>query len=273
MLHDAVMASFAPSRFHDAAETTPARIFAWGGRAIYVGPALNLSAHRNAVAVVALGLDHDFRVAEITAVTSGRYRRCRSVVIPPGALHHFADTQGRMAFLYIDPFSDTLIRLQASAREVLNHAAFHLNLEDALIATVTALADRAADWPTARRALDMLLAGPTRPAIDARVQAVLTILHSDTQERCSLAMLAADVGLSASRLRHMFKDATGVPFRRYRLWVAMRASLTCMARGETLTRAAMDGGFASSAHFSAAFRNMFGIEPSRLARGRMEMSS
>ena len=86
-----------------------------------------------------------------------------------------------------------------------------------------------------------------------------------------LETLAARVGLSGSRLRHLFKDATGVPLRRYRLWVAMRAALQTVARGETLTSAAMDGGFASSAHFSAAFRDMFGMEPSRLARGRMAM--
>lgn len=33
-----------------------------------------------------------------------------------------------------------------------------------------------------------------------------------------------------------------------------------------LTVAALDAGFASSAHFSATFRHMFGLEPSRLAK-------
>ncbi|MGY4399037.1 AraC-like DNA-binding protein [Sphingomonas sp. UYAg733] len=264
------MASSAPSRFHEAAESA-ARVFAWGARAIYLGPALNLSAHRNAVAVVALGLDHAFGVADPPAGSSGWYRRCRSAVIPPGTLHHFAVTCGRMAFLYVDPFSDDLFRLRASAATPMPHAAFDLAQQDPLIRIMTALADRRADWPATRAALEPLLAGPARRPIDSRVKSALAILHRDAQERTTLETLAAHVGLSESRLRHLFKDATGVPLRRYRLWVAMRAALQTMARGESLTQAAMDGGFASSAHFSSAFRDMFGMEPSRLARGRMAM--
>lgn len=247
-----------------------ARVFAWRARALYVGPALNLSAHRNAVAVVALGLDGAFGVADPPAETSGRYRRCRSVVIPPGKLHHFAGTQGRLAFLYIDPFSDELARLRASARAPTPHAAFDLQEEDALIRTLTALADNRNDWATTRAALDSLLASSARP-IDPRVEAALALLHQRPGDRLSLDTLAAQAGLSESRLRHVFKAATGVPLRRYRLWAAMRTAIDTMARGETLTAAAMDGGFASSAHFSAAFRAMFGMEPSRLAKGRLAM--
>ncbi len=272
MLHDAIMANPARSRFHDAAAPQPpaARIFAWGARALYVGPALNLSAHRNAVAVIALALDGAFGVADPPAETSGHYRRCRSVVIPPGRLHHFTDTQGRMAFLYVDPFSDDLARLRASARAPAPHAAFDLGEEDALIGVMTALADNRADWPTTRAALDSLLAGASRP-IDPRVETALAMLHAQAGERPSLDLLAARTGLSESRLRHVFKAATGVPLRRYRLWAAMRTAIGTMARGETLTAAAMDGGFASSAHFSAAFRAMFGMEPSRLAKGGLAM--
>ena len=43
-----------------------------------------------------------------------------------------------------------------------------------------------------------------------------------------------------------------------------------MIQGENLTAAALDAGFSSSAHFSATFREMFGMEPSRLAGGRLK---
>ncbi len=270
MFHDAVMASLVRPCFQDAAAAGPAaRIFAWGARAVYIGPALNLSAHRNAVAVVALGLDDAFGVGDPPVATSGRYRRCRSVVIPPGTLHHFADTRGRMVFLYLDPFSKDLARLRASAQGPAPHAAFDLSVEDALIRILTALADDRADWTATRTALESLLSPPADRAIDPRVETALAMLHGRAGDRLSLDTLAVRVGLSESRVRHLFKDATGVPLRRYRLWVAMRAAMTAMARGETLTAAAMVGGFASSAHFSAAFRAMFGMEPSRLAKGRM----
>jgi AraC-like DNA-binding protein len=56
----------------------------------------------------------------------------------------------------------------------------------------------------------------------------------------------------------------GVPFRRYRLWRRMAVAIGTLGQGETLTRAAHEAGFASSAHFSATFRTMFGMAPSTL---------
>src|SRR5690606_33483536 len=108
-------------------------------------------------------------------------------------------------------------------------------------------------------------------ARDPRIAAALSVLHADPAARPSLAALAAGAGLSASRFRRLFRAETGVTLRRYRLWVAMGAAVRAVARGETLTVAALDAGFASSAHFSAAFREMFGLEPSRLARGGLAL--
>ena len=60
-----------------------------------------------------------------------------------------------------------------------------------------------------------------------------------------------------------------MPLRRYKLWIAMGVAMRAIVPGESLTNAALDAGFSSSAHFSAAFREMFGMEPSRLSGGRL----
>jgi len=242
------------------------RLFAWRARAIYLGPAFNLSAHRNAVGVIALGLDGPFGVAEPPAASSGRYRLCRSVIIRPNMLHHFADTEGLMGFIYVDALSRDLRHLGQTAAARLPHAAFDLADEEALIRTLRGLAAGSIDWPTARVLLERVLLGPDHAPVDRRVAGALSLLHGSPDDRPSLAALAARAGLSESRLRHLFKATTGVPLRRYRIWVAMRMALQALARGASITTAAMDAGFASSAHFSTAFREMFGMEPSRLTR-------
>jgi len=248
------------------------RIFAWAARALYVGPALNLSAHRNAVAVLALGLDGPFDVADPPADAPLRYRRTKSALIPPGTLHHFARTPALMAFIYVDPFSTDLDRLRGSAAICEPHACFSLADEQAYVGILNALASGITDWPAARAAIDARLSGAGPVPMDPRVKAVRSILHQDAGGRITLASLATHAGLSESRLRHLFKQVTGVPLRRYRIWVAMRLALQRIATGETLTTAAMDAGFSSSAHFSTAFRDMFGMEPSRLARGRLQIA-
>ena len=57
-----------------------------------------------------------------------------------------------------------------------------------------------------------------------------------------------------------------MPLRRYRLWNRMGAAVGAFHDGMSLTEAAHAAGFASSAHFSAAFRDMFGMMPSELLK-------
>jgi AraC-like DNA-binding protein len=63
----------------------------------------------------------------------------------------------------------------------------------------------------------------------------------------------------------LFKEETGVPYRRYRLWTRMGAALKALRSGRSLTHAAHEAGFSSSAHFSTAFAEMFGLPPSRVS--------
>lgn len=87
------------------AAASGACLCSWGARTVYIGPALGLSPHRNAVAVLALGLDASFAVAADPAAPAAGYRACRSALIFPSTLHHLQDTRGRMAFLYHDDFT------------------------------------------------------------------------------------------------------------------------------------------------------------------------
>jgi AraC-like DNA-binding protein len=80
----------------------------------------------------------------------------------------------------------------------------------------------------------------------------------------ALAELCRRAGLSSSRFLHLFKEVTGVPLRRYRIWNRIGAAARAVAQGQSLTDAAHAAGFASSAHFSSAFRDMFGMTPTDL---------
>ena len=55
--------------------------------------------------------------------------------------------------------------------------------------------------------------------------------------------------------------------------LAMGAAARAIAGDENLTTAALDAGFPSSAHFGASCREMFGMEPSRFAKGRLVLGA
>jgi AraC-like DNA-binding protein len=238
-----------------------AQLYSWGARALFIGPAFGLSPHRNAVAVVAVGLDAPFELSGDTH----DYRRCRSALIPPNTLQHFRETFGDMAFLYVDTLSNDFAQLRTLTTTSGERSHLDLRCEPFLIDRVNRLrAGGASRWRDVRTELETQLNGGIARPADARIVQTLQRIHEDPATRLSLSTLARHAKLSPSRFAALFKQATGVPVRRYKLWVAMGAAVRSMQRGASLTDASMDAGFSSPAHFSSAYRQMFGMEPSRL---------
>lgn len=242
-----------------------AKLIGWGPRVLYLGPAFGLTPHRNATAVLAVALDGKTEVAGDPANPAGAWRSARSVLIPPNTLHHLR-ASGSMAFLYVDPLSRDLGALTARMQGVTPRAAFDLIGEAAVIEVLTGLAEGRITDGDGRKALTEWLGVGTRAAPDVRILSALRRMREQPHRSHSMAELGECAGLSPSRFLHLFRAETGVPLRRYRLWNRMGAAVGAFRDGMSLTEAAHAAGFASSAHFSTAFRDMFGMMPSELLK-------
>ncbi|WP_194837043.1 helix-turn-helix transcriptional regulator [Nocardia sp. XZ_19_369] len=76
--------------------------------------------------------------------------------------------------------------------------------------------------------------------------------------------VAAAVGVSESRLGHLFSAETGLPFRPYVRWLRMSRAIDHIALGHTLTDAAHTAGFYDGAHFTRVCTKTFGLSPAIL---------
>lgn len=84
---------------------------------------------------------------------------------------------------------------------------------------------------------------------------------------CSLAELAGIVGVSVFHLCRVFRRQTGRTLHGYRTELRLRHALERLPEpGADLTQIALDVGFSSHSHFTAAFRQAFGTTPSAFAR-------
>lgn len=112
------------------------------------------------------------------------------------------------------------------------------------------------------------------------------VLHHTEDPSVDLAELSRKVGLSPSRLRHLFAREVGVPLRRYRLWCRLMRTLN----GATTTRStfravcaespsqprairalgrlAAEQGFADQSHMTRVFLRLLGRTPGSL-RGQL----
>jgi AraC-like DNA-binding protein len=222
------------------------------------------------VAIVCACLDAPFEVAVSPRAADSTYEQHRALLIPPNTLHHVRPNGAPMAFLYLDAQSTDYDRVRDSGARSTPRGTSTLAGERTYLTALRRLRDGLA-WRDAREEITAALglAAPERP--DQRVAEAIRSFRDDPAGAHALADLAARAGLSPSRFLHLFKEATGVPLRRYRLWTRMGAAVRAMAKGSSLTQAALDAGFSSSAHFSAAFREMFGMPPSRLVQAPLAM--
>jgi len=87
------------------------------------------------------------------------------------------------------------------------------------------------------------------------------VLSSDLGRRWTLAEIAVGVGVSPVYLTQVFRQVEGLPLYRYQLQLRLARALDLLGDYEDLTSLALDLGFSSHSHFSAAFKKAYGKTP------------
>lgn len=108
----------------------------------------------------------------------------------------------------------------------------------------------------------------------AVAQEVRAVISRTFAEPHSLRALAAQVGTSAFHLCRIFRTETGQTIHAYLTQLRLRASLEGILDTKIeILPLALDLGFCSHSHFTAAFRRCFGINPSAVRRGRVRRAN
>jgi AraC-like DNA-binding protein len=126
-------------------------------------------------------------------------------------------------------------------------------------------AEEAACGLLAAAAADLARLPPARPATRRRVDDVRALLAAEPAAAWRLDEIARRVHCSPFHLARQFRATTGETVGRYLLRLRLGIALERLAGGETsLTRLAHELGFAHHSHFSARFRSVLGLTPSRV---------
>jgi AraC-like DNA-binding protein len=120
--------------------------------------------------------------------------------------------------------------------------------------------------PDAEAELRQQLTHGTTP-IPPLLTAVIEAIRAEPMARLSQLELAHRLGMERTGALRLFKAATGQTFRRFKQWSALQHAARRIAAGELVRTAAMDAGFADTAHLSRTFRASFGLTPSAAIAG------
>jgi AraC-like DNA-binding protein len=231
------------------------------GLSLFAGPLGRNALHSHSIAVFLAGLYAPFRLR----IDRGDWLGCRTAVIPAGVAYEFDLEGGSLGVVYLEPSvarADALVPLARNAHEV-NRALVGSSGE---LAVLRELYETQASGQSIDVALqDLVGFGKCRARgeLDQRIARIIEDLRTHYHHPIAVAELARPVGLSASRLQHLFAREVGVPLRRYRTWQRLRAAICAAATGATYTEAAHLAGFYDQSHFARDFRRTFGAPASR----------
>lgn len=217
--------------------------------------------HRNPGHTLIMGIDGPFRMGG----TDGPL--VRSAWVFPGSTVPKLDYRGtRIGHLLLGPHHPVARR------------AWHLSGEPMVIDGLPAVL--AAELPAtlARAAvgdvvpervlqrLDDHLPGPQPRSLDPRVRRAIHSLLEDSRPPNDQEQLALLVGLSPSRLGHLFRQEIGMSIGRFRLWTRIQRLAMAIGVSGSITEAALNAGFRDPSQLARDFRMLFGLKPSGILR-------
>lgn len=233
-------------------------------------PGLTTDLSQHCGATLALALSGSFRLEGPDGRSSPEQELA---LLPPPNRTRFLGPQARTLLYIVDVDTDAFRRLAPGGAEPPPFRRLDARLLRSRLPDTGPLFDGSADAAcvdAVRRALIDSSGDPrqTGVGLDARIVATVRRMREACPETVSATALADAEGLSPGRLMHLFKQQTGVPLRRFALWLKTRRALWLAARASSITDVAPMAGFADAAHLSRTIHEMFGLWPSYFSRRR-----
>jgi AraC family transcriptional regulator, arabinose operon regulatory protein len=98
--------------------------------------------------------------------------------------------------------------------------------------------------------------------MDRRIKRVTTVLDQQYRDPPSIEQLADDVGLSASRLAHLFRENAGMSIQSYLVERRLvMAALLIVQTHQRISQIAYSVGFGDVSNFNHAFKRRFAMSP------------
>ena len=239
-------------------------VYAWDGIVLYVTQEHLNKSHVHFPALLQIGLGAQFAVT-----LDHQPRSYHDIVCMAPNVSHSTDSENQpyLAVL-IDPDHEfygyvhaalqgkQMCSLPADCLQPLSSELIHLRLGALNIVQVKQLL---------LRILQLVSPQVTHLPWDVRIlKACEYIKQQVPQNTPTAADVSAQVGLSESRLMHLFSAQLGGSMRQYILWLKVRYAIQLWIEGYSLIDLAFEAGFSDQAHYTRTLRRMVDFAPSIL---------
>lgn len=235
------------------------KVYMWNGMILFIGTVNDTAIHRHHALQLVLGLDGSFIIhTETESIVTN------AVFIDSDINHRLSGTASTQALFLIESGSETTSRLKPilKNRGILNFSDDVWSKKAISVFQKCIMVNSNIDQIS--EAVINLLNTVFQISIEAqpfdpRILKARTLIDNLEKKKISANQIATTLSLSETRFIHLFRQETGIPFRRYVLWKRLMDSIKVILDTGDITQAAHEAGFSDSAHLARTFKVNFGI--------------
>lgn len=215
---------------------------------VYSDP--DLHCHSAAHVMISLG-------GNVEIITKDEKIQCRGILIPAGMAHTANTDKNKMVVFLFDNTTNaanqikTLKRLTDETVDEIIKAYFYFEESKKLSLDYKRFVDFVYKCIGIKKVENLVR--------DKRILYALTYIKSNLQGQITCGDVAKHVCLSESRFSHLFKEQVGMTFSAYLVYQRIMKTYTQIINGKSITEAAIEAGFSSSAHFAETNKKLFGL--------------
>lgn len=235
------------------------QIFMWGQNFAAITDRIEADLHKHWLLQLFIATDKALSIKVEDTVLN-----CKAVLVNLNTRHAFYSNSDTHFTMLIDP---TTVIGRAMRLNFLDNASFYVMEADASDALCkglkSAIANEASqDYKVFFEEIQRYFYKEDSQTIDYRIELVLQWIDSCGCEEPIIHKvrgIADEIGLSESRLSHLFKNETGIPLKSYIVLHMIKQTYQRLFSGYNITQAALESGFDSPSHFAFVHKKMTGM--------------
>ena len=228
---------------------------------IYLGRNTHTGFHQHHAITLIVSLGFPFKIG----FKNGNQKSYKAILLQNDVAHKFIGSgNDDELFIHIDPYTEWGLGLRNSknAFQPIEYETLLPVMDDVKIWISQKESSEVHIERILKTTSILLSQGNKIIKIDYRVLNAIEYLRKHPLQNIKIEYVASVVGLSPSRFAHLFKEETGIAFRKFVRHLKLINSLEAMSHRKRLTNVAYDGGFSDQAHFTRTFKMAFGLLPS-----------
>jgi AraC-like DNA-binding protein len=227
---------------------------------IYIDKGVNLDFHKHNFIKIILSRKDDFFIT----LKQQQKQAYQAVLIQSNIIHKLESSdKNNIMVIYFDAYCFNGMRLKDSKElfKVLDITNFYTLLDEFYNVKKEGKVDNEFIEYFINNIVNIFdKEGQTVHKMDYRIEKCLKYI--DKKGSMPINIISNYIDLSPSYFAFLFKQETGLAFRKYLLYKKLMNSLKALHNKENLTASSYDGGFSDQSHFIKTFKNSFGVLPS-----------